>query len=117
MAHRKKRLTIEKETLTQRLEQLHRQSRHKQAKAQMLEDFSTFCQGIETSLVDPTPKVQQEVIRLLIDHIVVGKDEIVIKHIIPTDDDCRLLPGRRFARTNADKVGIIREIRRIRVQK
>jgi hypothetical protein len=32
---------------------------------------------------------------LLIDHIIVGKDEIVIKHIIPTNDDCRLLPGRR----------------------
>ncbi len=95
LAHRKKRLIVEKETLTQRLEQLHRQSRHKQAKAQMLEDFATFCQGIEMSLVDPTPEVQQEVIRLLIDHIVVGKDEIVIKHIIPTDDDCRLLPGRR----------------------
>lgn len=76
LAHRKKRLTVEKETLTQRLEQLHRQSRHKQAKMQMLEDFSTFCQGTEMSLVDPTPEVQQEVIRLLIDHIVVGKDEI-----------------------------------------
>jgi len=37
--------------------------------------------------------VQQEVIRLLVDHIVVGEDEIVIKHIIPTNDDCRLLPG------------------------
>jgi hypothetical protein len=32
---------------------------------------------------------------LLIDHVVVGEDEIVIKHIVPTDDDCRLLPGRR----------------------
>jgi len=39
--------------------------------------------------------VQQEVIRLLIDHIVVEKNAITIKHIIPTDDDCRLLPGRR----------------------
>jgi len=41
--------------------------------------------------------VQQEVIRLLIDHIVVEKDVITIKHIIPTNEDCRLLPGRRFA--------------------
>lgn len=32
---------------------------------------------------------------MLIDHIVVEDDAIVIKHIIPTDDDCQLLPGRR----------------------
>jgi len=43
--------------------------------------------------------VQQEVIRLLVDHIVVGENEIVIKHIIPTDDDCRLLPGHMNVRT------------------
>jgi len=42
--------------------------------------------------------VQQEVIRLLVDHIVVGENEIVIKHIIPTDDDCRLLPGHMNVR-------------------
>ncbi|MGB4804376.1 MAG: hypothetical protein WBV59_17105, partial [Anaerolineae bacterium] len=40
------------------------------------------------------PDLQQEVIRLLIDHVVVGKNEIVIKHIVPTDDDCRLKPQR-----------------------
>ncbi|MBC8445964.1 MAG: recombinase family protein [Chloroflexi bacterium] len=95
LARRKRRLDAEKETLTQRLDQLNRESRRKQAKAQMLEDFATFCQQIEASLADPTPEVKQEVIRLLIDHVVVEKDEIVIKHIIPTDNDCRLLPGRR----------------------
>ncbi|MFZ5820054.1 MAG: hypothetical protein ACOYYJ_09135, partial [Chloroflexota bacterium] len=44
------------------------------------------------------PQVQQEVFRLLIDHVVVGENEIVIKHIVPTDDDCRLKPGRRYIR-------------------
>ena len=98
LARRKARLDAERETLVQRLDQLHRQARRKQAKAQMLEDFAAFCQKIEASLADPTPEVQQEVIRLLIDHIVVEKDVITIKHIIPTDDDCRLLPGRRRVR-------------------
>ncbi|MCC9078812.1 hypothetical protein FKZ61_022210, partial [Litorilinea aerophila] len=41
-------------------------------------------------------------IRLLIDHIVVEKDAITIKHIVPTDDNCRLLPGRRPTQMNAD---------------
>jgi len=97
LARRKARLDVERESLAQRLDQLRRQERRIEAKAQMLEDFATFCQKIEASLADATPEVQQEVIRLLIDHIVVEKDVITIKHIIPTNEDCRLLPGRRFA--------------------
>ncbi len=95
LSRRKTCLDTERETLVQRLDQLRRQDRRHQAKEQMMEDFTTFCQKIEASLADPTPKVQQEVIRLLVDHIVVENDNITIKHIIPTNDDCRLLPGRR----------------------
>jgi len=103
LARRKTRLDAERESLGQRLDQLRRQDRRKQAKTQMLEDFAAFCQKIEASLADPTLEVQQEVIRLLIDHIVVEKNAITIKHIIPTDDDCRLLPGHRFTQINTDK--------------
>jgi len=103
LAQRKDRLDAERENLAERIVRLQRQSRRQEAKAQMLEDYATFCQRIESSLANPTPDVQQEVIRLLIDHIVVQKDEIVIKHIVPTDDSCRLLPGRRRARTSKDQ--------------
>jgi hypothetical protein len=96
LARRKERLDQERQALTQRLQQAQRQARQQQAKAQMLEDFATFCQQIEAGLTNPTPEQQQEVFRLLIDHVVVEQDAIVIKHIIPTDDDCRLLPGRRW---------------------
>jgi site-specific DNA recombinase len=92
---RKARLDQEQQALAQRLQQLTQQARREQAKAQMLDDFATFCQQIEATIIDLTPDVKQEVIRLLIDHIVVDRDAITIKHIIPTDDDCRLLPGRR----------------------
>jgi site-specific DNA recombinase len=95
LSQRKDRLDAERESLAERVARLERQNRRQEAKARMLEDYATFCQRIETSLADPTPDVQQEVIRLLIDHIIVHKDEIVIKHIVPTDDNCRLLPGRR----------------------
>jgi site-specific DNA recombinase len=94
-ARRKARLDQERQAVEQRLQQFSRQSHQEQVKEQMLQDFAAFCQQIETSLANPTPELKQEVIRLLIDHVVVGKDEIVIKHIVPTDDDCRLLPGHR----------------------
>jgi site-specific DNA recombinase len=92
---RKERIDKERQTINERLQQLNRQANKLQAKQQMIDDFVAYCHKIEASLTNPTPELQQEVIRLLIDHVVVGKDEIVIKHIVPTDDDCRLLPGRR----------------------
>lgn len=102
LAQRKTRFDEEREGLAQRLHHLTRQNRRQQAKSQMLDDFATFCQKMLSSLTDPTPEVKQEIIRLLIDHIVVEDDAIVIKHIIPTDDDCRLLPGRRLTQIFAD---------------
>ena len=95
LVRRKARLDQERAGIQERLQQLTQQERQEHAKAQMVEDFAAFCQTIQASLADPTPEVRQNVIRLLIDHIVVNDGEIVIKHIIPTDDDLRLLPGHR----------------------
>ncbi|MDH4138618.1 MAG: recombinase family protein, partial [Anaerolineae bacterium] len=104
LERRKTRLDQERQALAQRLQQLTRQARRDETKAQMLQDFAAFCQQMEAALADPTPEVKQEVLRLLIDHIVVEKDAIVIKHIIPTDDDCRLLPGRRLTWMHTDEI-------------
>lgn len=92
---RKEHLDQERQTLQTRLEQFLTLARRESAKETMLQDFSAFCQQIKHNLENPTPQIQQEVIRLLIDHVVVGENEIVIKHIVPTDDDFRLRPGRR----------------------
>lgn len=95
LVQRKSRIDAERHNLQERLARLQQQCKQQQVKEQMLQDFATFCTKIRASLDDPTPAVQQEVIRLLIDHIVVSDNTIVIKHIIPTDDDCRLLPSHR----------------------
>jgi site-specific DNA recombinase len=95
LAQRKARFDTERLNLSQRLQDLVSQNRRQQAKSQMLDDFASFCQKMVSSLANPTPQLKQEVIRLLIDHILVDDNTLVIKHIFPTDDDCRLLPGRR----------------------
>lgn len=95
LAQRKERLDQQRQALQKRIEHLNCELRREQAKTRMIESFAQFCQTVEQNLDDPTPEVQQEVIRLLIDHIVVGEDSITIKHIIPTDGDCRLIPGRK----------------------
>jgi hypothetical protein len=98
LALRKIHLDQERDSIDQRLKTLIRQQRQQQAKGQMIQDFETFCHQMLEKLDVLTPERKQEVIRLLIDHIVVCDDHIVIKHIVPTDDDCRLLPGRRVER-------------------
>lgn len=95
LSKRKTRIDQEREAVQTRLEQFDRVARQKQVKQALAKDFVDFCRKIKISMEHPTPQLQQEVIRLLVDHVVVGKDEIVIKHIVPADDNGRLLPGRK----------------------
>lgn len=95
LSKRKEIIEQERQSIQTRLQQFNRLAQQERVKQIMLEDFAAFCQNIKANLENPTPQLKQEVIRLLIDHVVVGENEIVIKHIVPTDDDCRLKPGRK----------------------
>ena len=108
LAERKAVLDQQRAVLQQRLQTLQQQQRHVAAKSQMVADFAIFCQQVLDGLHSPTPELQQEVIRLLIDHVIVNEDAIVIKHVIPTDDDCRLLFGRRQERIPARRTTAVR---------
>jgi site-specific DNA recombinase len=89
---RKQRLEQERQKITERIEQIQRREKQESIKAQMIDEFSAFCANAQTALENPAPEVKQEVLRLLVEKIVVEDDAITIKHIIPTDDSCRLLP-------------------------
>jgi site-specific DNA recombinase len=95
LSKRKERLDLERQSIQVRLQQFDRLAQQERIKQTMLDDFATFCKQVNANLENPTPQLKQEVIRLLIDHVMVGENEIVIKHIVPTDDDCRLKPGHR----------------------
>jgi len=95
LSKRKEHLDLERQSIQVRLQQSAHLAQREHVKQTMLADFAAFCKQVNTNLENPTPQLKQEVIRLLIDHVVVGKNEIVIKHIVPTDDDCRLKPRRR----------------------
>jgi site-specific DNA recombinase len=53
-------------------------------------DVIQFCENIQSVLQSPTPEEQQEVLRLVVDHISVGKEQLIFKHIIPLPGDSRL---------------------------
>ena len=79
-------------TITEKTEQIWRQEKEQSSKKQFIDEFSTFCVDAQKSLENPTPKVKQEVLRLLVESIVIEGDAITIKHIIPVNDNSRLLP-------------------------
>jgi len=98
LLRRKARLDQERHNVQQRFAQLESQLQRERTKEEVLEDFAAYCRQVRSGLDHPTPELQQEIIRLLIDHIVVGESEIVIKHIVPTSDACRLISGHRCMR-------------------
>jgi hypothetical protein len=70
---------------------------HQQARQDTLTaDVIRFCENIKSMLQSPTPAEQQEVLRLVVDHILVEKGLLTIKHVIPLSEDRRLCT-QRFA--------------------
>ncbi len=88
---------VELAELRSRREALQRELRNLEARlAQVTTEtpaslaLDVFTQRITRALQTPDPETQQEVIRLLIERIVVSDNEITIEHIIPLDDVYRL---------------------------
>ncbi|MBS1250756.1 MAG: hypothetical protein MAG431_02352 [Chloroflexi bacterium] len=52
--------------------------------------ITEFCDNINSMLQSPTQEQKQQILRLVVDHILVGKDQLIIKHVIPYADDRRL---------------------------
>jgi hypothetical protein len=92
LSQRKQRLELERQTIAERSEQIQRQQKQQSVKAQIIGEFSAFCASAQKALENPTPEVKQEVLRLLVESIAVEENAITIKHIIPADDNSRLLP-------------------------
>jgi hypothetical protein len=92
LSQRKQKLEQERQTISERIEQIQRQQKQQSVKAQIMDDFSAFCAVAQKALENPTPEVKQEVLRLLVESVVIEEDAITINHIIPTDENSRLLP-------------------------
>jgi len=90
LRQRKELIEAEQNRLTERLQQIVRQQQSQQYETDLALTCEAFARRVEAALASPSFETQQDVIRLLIDHIVVKDDAITIKHIIPAEDDARL---------------------------
>ncbi|RME49667.1 MAG: recombinase family protein [Chloroflexi bacterium] len=90
LAERKARIDQEQQRLQARLEAAARREHADQYEQRLALTCDAFAERVAAALASPSFETQQEVIRLLIDHIVVEDDAITIKHIVPAEDDPRL---------------------------
>ena len=94
---RRQRLREAEQQLEQREQILESQLAHAEKAATLQETVILFCDRLRTQLVNPGFALKQQILRLVIERIVVTDEEIVIQHIIPGQDTSRLhlRPGGR----------------------
>jgi site-specific DNA recombinase len=90
LSHRKQALEREQNQLQSLLAQAQEVQQQNRNRLQTVQDFADFSQRMLGVLENPTEEVKREVIRLLVDHIVVEDDAIIIHHIVPITENERL---------------------------
>jgi len=98
-------LDQQRHALEQRLIDLEQLAQQQARQDALAADVTRFCENIESVLQSPTPEEQQQVLRLVVDHILVGKEQLTIKHIIPLNGDSRLCT-QRYNRTFLPTAGL-----------
>ena len=88
---RKQKLDKDRQNIMARIEQMQRKQDQRSAKAEIMAHFAEFCANAQKALENPTPETKQEVLRLLVESIVIEDEIVTINHIIPTDEKCQLL--------------------------
>ena len=90
LGQRKQALDREQAQLQSLLVRAQEVQQQNQNRLQTVQDFAAFSQRMLGMLENPTEEVKREVIRLLVDHIVVEDDAIIIHHIVPINRNERL---------------------------
>jgi site-specific DNA recombinase len=94
LASRREALAQHRLVLENRLSELEQLVRQQAQQEALTSEISAFCDNINSMLQSPTPEQKQQVLRLVVDHILVGKEQLIIKHVIPSADDRRLYTQR-----------------------
>ena len=89
---RRQRLREAGQQVRQREQVVAEQVAQAQRATTLAETVEAFCARLGAQLTDPTFETKQQILRLVVERIVVTDEEIVIQHIIPGDDTSRLYP-------------------------
>jgi site-specific DNA recombinase len=90
LSQRKLALEQEQAQLQSLLADAQEAQQQNQNRLQSVQEFADFSQRMLETLENPSEEVKRDVIRLLVDHIVVEDDVIIVHHIVPITENGRL---------------------------
>lgn len=82
----KRRKLINENSLALRLrsEEIKQNRMDREKEIRLLQGAEEFCESIRKAMVDPSDETKRKILQLVVDRIIVSKDNIIIRHIIPT---------------------------------
>ncbi len=70
--------------LRERLLELGKQRADREQQIRLLQGVDEFCESVRGALVEPSFETKQQVLRLVVDRIVVEDSKVIIHHVVPT---------------------------------
>ncbi len=98
LTSRRQALEQQRQVLENRVSELEQLALQQARQEALASDMAEFCENINSMLQSPTPQEKQQVLRLVVDHILVGKEQLIIKHVVPLAGDRRLHTQRSKVR-------------------
>jgi len=98
LSSRRQALEQQRQILESRLTELEQLAQRQVRQEALASEVAEFCENINSVLQSPTPEEKQQVLRLVVDHILVGKEQLTIKHVVPLAGTRRLHTQRSQAK-------------------
>lgn len=82
----KRRILIEDNSraLRLRIDEIERDRVNQEKELRLLQGAMEFCESIRQEIIDPPLETKRKILQLVVDRIIVSKDDILVRHIIPT---------------------------------
>ncbi len=84
LKERRERIEEHGRMLKRRLSEIHEKRVDREQQIRLLEGLEQFSESVRDSLQEPSFETRQQVLRLVVDRIVVENDKVVIHHVVPT---------------------------------
>ncbi len=84
LKERRERIEEHGRMLKRRLAEIHEKRAEREQEVRLLRGLEQFSESVAGALEDPSFETKQQVLRLVVDRIVVEDDKVVIHHVVPT---------------------------------
>jgi DNA topoisomerase VI subunit B len=84
LKERRERIEEHGRVLKRRLSEIHEKRAEREQEIRLLQGLEQFSESVRDSLEEPSFETKQQVLRLVVDRIVVEDARVVVNHVVPT---------------------------------